>query len=208
MERHEHLPGRHAVGNPAGDEECVAPGRHARQIPVLQAERRGVGRVDLHDGGRLALVEPRRATGHGTGVPVVQLAARVHHERVRGIRELDGRSVLDGHEARFAVRRGKPLVEQESRARMVGGRHGILQARALQTLVGHARPARGYAHDLAHHILRRRMGRLEAQPVRQLDQDLQVVARVARRARRLPGELDAPLGVHEGAGLLGEARAW
>src|SRR2546427_8876482 len=47
------------------------------------------------------LFRSRRATGHGTGVPVVQLAARVHHERVRGIRELDGRSVLDGHEARL-----------------------------------------------------------------------------------------------------------
>src|SRR5438128_628429 len=66
---------------------------------------------------------------------------------------------------------------------------------------------RGVTYDLNHYVFRRTVCGSQPESVGQLDQDLEVAPCLARRLHRLVAELDAPLGVHERPGLLGEARA-
>ena len=88
---------------------------------------------------------------------------------------------------------------------LVGNR--ILQARALESLVGHARPARRHLRDLLHDGLGAVERRRQSQPVREIHQDLEIGPGLAGRIDRLVRQLDAALGVDECALLFREARA-
>jgi len=161
--------------------------------------------MDLDDGGRLAGIEAAGAARHGAGVPVIELAAGIHDERILVVRQLDGIGVLDRHERGAAVRRRERLVEEERGARMVLGRNGILQPGAFEPLVGDARPAGSDSRDLAHHVFGAAERRRQPQPVAEVHQDLEIAAGLAGGVDRLVTQLNASLGVDERTGLFGEA---
>ena len=207
MERHEHLAPCHALGNPARAHHGVAARGQSHEVAVLEPELARVVGVDLDGRRGLPLVEPRRAPGHGARVPVIQLPPRVHHERIRLVGELDGRRVLDGNERALPICGREPVVEEKRGSAGVVRRHRVLQSRPFEPLVGHAPPRWSHPRDFSHHRFSRLEASREPQAVRQVDQDLEVAPRLPRGGRRLAGELNATLGVHERAGLFGETRA-
>ncbi len=134
---------------------------------------------------------------------MLQQPAGDQHEGVVRIRTLIGRHQLRGHEPRPAVRGGKAVDEDHRLPRMVLVRAGIGdRARAFEPRPGDALDRR---HQLAH-LLPDLGGAavlpVEPQPARHLDDEVQILACLARRLQRLPRQLHAAVGVGEAAGLL------
>src|SRR3989442_14509941 len=91
VERHEYLTARHALRNAGRAHHRVAARRQPYEVAVLEPELARIVGVDLDDGRGLTLVEARGASRHRAGMPVIQLASRVHHERIFLVGELDRR---------------------------------------------------------------------------------------------------------------------
>src|SRR5437899_12372537 len=82
MEGDEPLARRAALADARGAHHRVAPRREPNQLPFAHAELPRVFGMNLDDRGWLARIQAARAPAHGAGVPMVELATRVHDERV------------------------------------------------------------------------------------------------------------------------------
>src|SRR6478609_11284294 len=140
-------------------------------------------------------------------MPVIHLTTRIHEIRKIRIRQLRRRQKLDRYESGLAIFRGKVIGEEEIRARMVRIFHWILQTTSAEPRMRHAPPRWCDARDLIHDLPRSLEWCGQPDAVGELDENLQITARIARRIDRLVHELNATLGVHHRSRLLRERSA-
>ena len=192
------------------DQDRAPPRGDPHRVALAHAELDRVARVISTTGTGSRESSPSDAPGHGAGVPVVHLAPGVQDERILVARA--ARPAAGTRPGRSRARPsgvGKRVVEEERRALGVRREDRILERPPpLQHLRSDTpRQRRRHRGDLPHHVVGPAKSVSEAEPVAQVDQDVEVAARLARRLERGLGELDVPVGVDVGAGLLGEGRA-
>ena len=142
-------------------------------------------------------------------MPMFQLPPGDQDHRILGIRPLVGRNDVGGHEFRSAGRRRKRLDEHHRIAGIAFLLAGIGDAVfLLQPLPGNTADARhGMSHLIEHsrhRLLSRAIRPREAKLARDIDDDLQILARLARRIECLASQLHISIGVGKGAGFLGK----
>ncbi len=98
VEGGEAVPGSDPVGDDGGQHGPPAPGGHLHPVALLDAERGGVLRVDLHERSGVELAQLGDLAGLGQGVPLVLQPAGVEYERVVVVGEFAVRQVRAGEE--------------------------------------------------------------------------------------------------------------
>ena len=207
VERDEARPGRLAMRDLRGELDRSAARGDAHEVAVGDAHAGGVRLGDEDHRGGLDGVERERSPRHRAGVPVLEQAARVEHERVLLVRQLLRRHPLGGHEVRLAVVGRERLAEEhDGPVGVLRIRVGIQLARRPEVAV--LEPAVGGRErdHLVEHVADRRVLHRHPDPARDLTDDLPVGACLAGRIEDLAPDLDAPVGVGVGPLLLEERR--
>src|SRR3984957_19525052 len=181
------------------------------QIAGLRTEPRHIERIERCHRIRLNGIQHPRAARHAAGMPMLELAAGDQHHRILVVGPLIGRNDVGGHESRFAGGCRKRVDEHHGVPGIPFLFAGVCDAVfRLQTFPGDAADAgHGVPHLVEHlrnRLLSRTVGPLEAELAREIDDDLQILTRLARRIERLTPELHEAIRVGERAGLLRERR--
>ena len=171
-------------------------------LPVRDTVRGRVVGMDLQPLARQQL-EVGGAPRHGADVVVLQPAPRDEDQRVALARLVARRLVGDRRELGLAAGEGEALLVEARRVGAVRSNRP-LQAAAADPLVGDACELRREGADLEHDVLRAAPRQLVAEPRRDELEDLEVGLGCAGRGGGSVHQLDAPLGIGEGAGLLQE----
>ncbi len=202
-ERDEHHAIRHRVVLAREQLDRAAARRHAHRIARLNAELLDRAARKLSDRRRLQRVEHSGSTRHRAGVPMLELAAGRKDERILRVRHFVRRLKLRRDKLREAARAREAVVEHDIAARHVRPidriGDGVL---ARDAIPGDVVQRRHHRRHLVEHLADMLVVPAAPEPVGNLGDDPEILARVARQRDRGAAHLHLAVGVGHRAVLL------